>query len=137
MTEDDRVARRLADLRAFGAEARYVVGRGRDAYLGEGPEGTLLRNAGERVLIKVATVVEKLPERFKAEHEDVPWVAISRMRNLVAHHYDKVNDDVMWAALAVRVPEMLGALGLREPGTGHGSVHPGPASPMPPGTGPG
>lgn len=116
MSDDDRVARRLGDLRAFGAEARYVVERGRDAYLADGPEGALLRNAGERVLIKVATVVEKLPEAYKAEHQDVPWVAISRMRNLVAHHDDKVNDDVVWTARAVRVPGMLDALGLR--GTG-------------------
>lgn len=116
MTEDDRVARRLGDLRAFGAEARYVVARGRDAYLADSPEGALLRNAGERVLIKVATVVEKLPDAYKAAHGEVAWLAISRMRNLVAHHYDKVNDDVMWAALATRVPAMLDALGLGEPG---------------------
>lgn len=112
------MARRLGDLRAFGAEARYVVERGREAYLADTPEGALLRNAGERVLIKVATVVEKLPDAYKAEHADVPWVAISRMRNLVAHHDDKVNDDVMWAALAERVPGMLAALGLQEPGEG-------------------
>jgi len=109
---DDRLARRLADLRAFAAEARYVVDHGRAAYLADTPEGALLRNAGERVLIKVATVVEKLPDDYKAAHDDVAWVAVSRMRNLVAHHYDKVNDDVMWTALAVRVPGMLAALGL-------------------------
>ncbi|WP_431837246.1 HepT-like ribonuclease domain-containing protein [Cellulomonas sp. Y8] len=112
MTDQERVARRLTDLRTFGLEARYVVDRGRDAYLADTPEGRMLRNAGERVLIKVATVVEKLPESYKATHDEVPWVAVSRMRNLVAHHYDKVNDDVMWAALAVRVPAMLAALGL-------------------------
>lgn len=64
------------------------------------------------MLIKVATVVEKLPDEYKAVHGDVAWVAISRMRNLVAHHDDKVNDDLMWAALASRVPALLAALGL-------------------------
>ena len=114
MTEGDRISHRLGDLRSSRAEARYVVDRGREAYLADTPEGALLRNAGERVLITAATVVEKLPQAYKAQHDDVPWVAISRMRNLVAHHDDKVNDDVMWTALAVRVPDLLDALGLQE-----------------------
>lgn len=113
--DDDRVARRLDDLVTFAAEADYLVGRGRDAYRADTPEGAMLRNAGERVLIKVATVVEKLPEAYKEVHGDVEWVAISRMRNLVAYHDDKVNDDVMWAALASRVPRMLATLGLTAP----------------------
>ena len=75
----------------------------------------MLWNAGERVLIKVATVVEKLPEAYKEAHGVVEWVAISRMRNLIAHHDDKVNDDVMWAALTSRVPRMLATLGLTAP----------------------
>lgn len=116
-TEDDdaRVTHRLDDLVTFAREAAFVVGHGRDLYVSATPEGTLLRNAGERVLIKVATVVEKLPEAYKAQHPEVAWVAISRMRNLVAHHYDKVNDDVVWAALVDRVPAMVRTLGL-DPG---------------------
>lgn len=38
------------------------------------------------------------------------------MRNLVAHHYDKVNDDLMWAALAGRIQDLAEALRL-EPET--------------------
>jgi len=29
------------------------------------------------------------------------------MHNLVAHHYDKVNDDLMWQALTVRIPNLV------------------------------
>lgn len=49
-----------------------------------------------------------------ADGPDFDWTAISRMRNLVAHHDDKVNDDLMWEALAVRVPAMISALGGSE-----------------------
>lgn len=69
--DDGWVARRLDDLVTFAAEADYLVGRGRDAYLAD--------------------------------------------THLVARHHDKVNDDVMWAALASRVPRMLASLGLTEP----------------------
>lgn len=103
----DRIQRRLDDLVQIGAEAAYLVGKGRDAYLAGTMDGAILRNAGERILIKAATVAEKLPDGFKADHPDVDWSGISRMRNLVAHHYDKVNDDLLWKALKDRIPDLI------------------------------
>lgn len=105
--------RRLDDLAAFVDEADYLVARGEDAYLADSLEGRLLRNAGERILIKVATVVEKLPQEYKDARQEVPWVGISRMRNLVAHHDDKATDELMWQALKRRIPELAVTLGLR------------------------
>lgn len=104
---DDRIQRRLDDLHQIGAEAAYLVGKGREAYLADTLDGALLRNAGERILIKAATVAEKLPQRFKEDHSNVDWSGINRMRNLVAHHDDKVNDDLLWEALKVRIPALI------------------------------
>ena len=103
---DGRVERRLADLAEFVREAEYLTSKGREAYLADSMDGALLRNAGERILIKVATVAEKLPQAFKDTHPDVDWRGINRMRNLVAHHYDRVSHDLVWAALSVRIPEL-------------------------------
>ena len=72
----------------------------------------MLRNAGERILIKTAAVAEKLPDEFKAQHLGVDWTGINRMRNLVAHHCDKVNDDLLWQTLTVRIPKLVRELGL-------------------------
>lgn len=107
----DRVQQRLDDLARFGAEAGYLAEKGREAYLADTMNGAMLRNAGERILIKIATVAEKLPTEFKAQYPEVDWVGISRMRNLVAHHYDKVNDDLLWQALTVRIPNLIDELG--------------------------
>jgi uncharacterized protein with HEPN domain len=104
--QDDRLKRRLGDLTDFVQEAEYLTGKGREAYLEDSMDGALLRNAGERILIKVATVAEKLPQAFKDAHPDVDWKGINRMRNLVAHHYDRVSHDLVWAALSVRIPEL-------------------------------
>jgi uncharacterized protein with HEPN domain len=109
---EDRLRRRLDDLARFGAEAAYLADKGREAYLANTMEGAMLRNAGERILIKTATVAEKLPDEFKAQHPGVDWPGINRMRNLVAHHYDKVNDDLLWQALTVRVPNLVRELDL-------------------------
>lgn len=103
----ERVNRRLQDLCRIAQEAAYIAGHGEEVYLEDSMHGTLLRNAGERILIKVATVVEKLPSEFKSRFPEVDWIGIQRMRNLVAHHYDKVNDDLLWQALTVRVPSLV------------------------------
>lgn len=115
MTGSDNEARTrdwLDDLVGFGADASFLVEFGVEAYRADTPHGRLLRNAGERLLIKVATVVERLPDEYKREHADVDWVRITRMRNLVAHHYDKVNDDLMFVTLERDIPRLLEQLGL-------------------------
>lgn len=106
---DGRAERRLGDLADFVREAAYLTSKGREAYLADSMEGALLRNAGERILIKVATVAEKLPQAFKDEHPEVDWQGINRMRNLV-HHDDRVSHDLAWAALSVRIPELGSSL---------------------------
>ncbi|NLE96401.1 MAG: DUF86 domain-containing protein [Propionibacterium sp.] len=100
----------MSDLARFGEEAAHVVSKGRAAYLADDLDGALLRNAAERILIKVATVAEKLPDDFRAQHPEADWIGLTRMRNLVAHHYDKVNDDLIWRALSVRIVELVATL---------------------------
>lgn len=108
----ERVRRRLRELADFGADAAYTVDLGIGAYLDDSPQGRVLRNNGRHILIQVATVVEKLPATFKDACDDVDWVAIGRMRNFIAHHYDKVDDRLVFTALAYRIPNLLGRLGL-------------------------
>ena len=111
MTTDDKVARLLDDLTLIAQDAAHIVSLGEDAYLADDAQGRLLRNAGERIVIKVSTVVERLPEDFKAQHPDVEWIKIQRMRNLIAHHYDKVQADFVWATLRGRIPELVWKVG--------------------------
>jgi hypothetical protein len=48
-----------------------------------------------------------VPRRVQGTIPGFDWVGLSRMRNLVARYYDKVNDDLAWQALAVRVPSVV------------------------------
>ncbi len=111
VVSEDRLCDWLGDLAGFGADAAYLVGLGRESYVADTPQGRLLRNAGERLLIKVATIVERLPEDFKSRYPDVDWASINRMRNLVAHQYDKVNDDLMFVTLRRDIPTLIQRLG--------------------------
>ena len=113
--QDARIARRLRDLSDFGADAAYTVSLGLHSYLADTPHGRVLRNNGRHIVIQVATVAEKLPETFKDTRTGVDWVAIGRMRNLIAHHYDRVNDQLVFATLQRRVPDLMNHLGLTPP----------------------
>ncbi len=61
---------------------------------------------------QVATVVRKLAANVKAQHATADWGGIARMRKLVAHHDNKINDDLLWQALTVRIPNLIQELGL-------------------------
>jgi len=104
---EDRIAGWLDDLRTFAGQAAHITSHGREQYLQDTPQGMLLRAAGERVLIRVATVAERLPAEFKEAHPDIEWVRIARMRNLVAHQYQSVNDDLLWVTLSSDIPALV------------------------------
>lgn len=112
MNDLEKLERRLSDLTRFASDAAYTVSLGLDAYLEDSPMGRVLRNNGRHILIEIATVVERLPQSYKDRHDGVEWVRITRMRNLIAHHYDRVDDRLVFAALAQRVPDMVERLGL-------------------------
>jgi len=50
-------------------------------------------------------------DTMEAQHTYVDWVGIDRMRDLEAHG-DRVNDDLLWTGLTVRIPALLTELGL-------------------------
>lgn len=112
---DSRASGRVTtrDLVDFGADAAYTVSLGLDAFLADGPPGRVLRNNARHIVIQVATVVERLPDDFKRTYSDIDWVAIARMRNLISHHYDRVDDRLMFTTLQRRVPDLLDRLGLQ------------------------
>lgn len=110
--EDDRTRLRLQDLARMGRLVAGMVSKGEHAYLDDSLDGQILRAAGRAQIVEIATVAEKLPTTFKDRYPDIEWVKIQRMRNLVAHHHDKVVDDLVWETLRTRIPALLAALDL-------------------------
>ena len=110
--EHERIQRHLSDLARMGRLAAGIVSKGQDAYLEDSLDGQILRAAGREQVIEVATVLEKLPEAFKAQFPAIEWAKIQRMRNMVAHHYDPMQDDFVWETLRTRIPGLLRELGV-------------------------
>lgn len=102
----------------MGTIARGILAKGENAYYADTIDGGILRAAARQVIVQVSTVVERLPDDFKASHRDVLWTVIQRMRDEVVGHGDRVNDDFVRGSLEHDLPRLLDQLGLAtEPGS--------------------
>jgi len=62
-------------------DGQTIIDRGQDAYRSD----PLIRRAAKHVVTELAEKFERLPERFKHEHADVPRRAINGTRNSTLH----------------------------------------------------
>ena len=109
--EHERIQRHLSDLARMGRLAAGIVSKGQNAYLEDSLDGQILRAAGREQVVEVATVVERLPDSFKAQFPAIEWVKIQRMRNMVADA-GPMQDDFVWETLRARIPGLLRDLGV-------------------------
>lgn len=96
----DAVLETLRDLLAFTEAAARIAGRGKTAF----DNDETLRLAAEAVLHKIGEAVSRLPSSFVAAHPAVAWRSMKATRNVVAHAYERVDYDIIWRALAYRLP---------------------------------
>lgn len=98
--ESARVVRTLTDLVRFSDTAARLVARGKAEYDAD----ETLRLAAEAILHKLGEAVSRLPADVVAAYPDVAWRPMKATRNLVAHADDQVDHEILWNALAERLP---------------------------------
>jgi len=101
----DRVPGLLRDLQGMGESAARIVARGEGAFYDEVDD--TLRLATKALIIDVATVVAQLPRTFKQGHPTVPWHQISGLRNRLAHSYHDLSSEILWATVALAIPDLI------------------------------
>ena len=58
----------------------------------------------------IGEAARNLPDEVRSRAPDVPWRAIVRVRNILAHMYFGVDRDAVWDIIAHEVPALLTAL---------------------------
>lgn len=107
MTDEERAARLLKDLRERLRRMRWLAEQGEDAFFAVGDDGERNRGYGQMLVIQVSAIVnERLDADFRERYPRVPWQKIAGMRNRLAHEYDVVADEVVWSVLTVHGPAM-------------------------------
>ena len=70
----------------------------------------VLRLAVERAVEIIGEAARHVSAGFKRAHPEVPWHAITAQRHVLAHEYDVIDPDHMWALISKRLSELIGAL---------------------------
>ncbi|MEK0195891.1 DUF86 domain-containing protein [Microcoleus anatoxicus] len=61
-------------------------------------------------VIVMGEAVKRLSAEFRNQYSEVPWREIAGMRDILTHHYDRLNFDTLWDVIQADIPELLGLL---------------------------
>lgn len=63
----------------------------------------------------IGEAAKRLSASFRAAHPAIPWSVMARMRDVLIHHYDRVNLDEAWRVVTRDLPELRAGLVLLLP----------------------
>ena len=66
----------------------------------------MLQDALVRNIEVVGEAVKNLSQEIKDNHPDIAWSQIARMRDKIAHHYFRINLDVVWKTATGDLPSL-------------------------------
>jgi uncharacterized protein with HEPN domain len=89
-------------LAAAEAIRRFVQGCTFDAFAANEEK----RSAIERQVFIIGEAAARMPQALRREDAPVPWHAVIRLRNILAHGYWTVEDEEIWQVATVHVPAL-------------------------------
>jgi len=66
----------------------------------------MLRRAVERCVEIVSEASRGIPDEMKAAFPDQPWPEIASIGNLLRHHYERIDDLIMWKIATRSLPDL-------------------------------
>jgi uncharacterized protein with HEPN domain len=102
----------VADILEAADEVASLVAAGKSVW----DSDRVRRLAVERLLEIVGEAARALSEEARGGFPEVPWSDIVGLRTLLAHHYQRVDQDQVWVIATTAVPELAGRLREGEAG---------------------
>ena len=96
-------------LAAASRIGRFVAGIDRESFVND--EKT--RSAVLHELLVIGEACKRLSEAFRAANPEIPWRAMSGMRDKLIHAYDAVDLEEVWRTATVDVPSIAAKLRSR------------------------
>lgn len=69
-----------------------------------------LKLATERRIEIIGEAAGRVSQAFRDTHPDIPWRQIIAQRNVLAHEYGDIDDDLIWALVTTHVPKLIADL---------------------------
>lgn len=90
--------------------SRKIAGSLKDISLAEYQANETLKLATERRIEIIGEAASRVSQQFRDTHADIPWRKIIAQRNVLAHEYGDIDDDLIWALVELHVPKLIANL---------------------------
>lgn len=57
-------------------------------------------------IIQIGELVSRLDEDFIGNFPDIPWRQIKGLRNIYAHDYDIIDNNIIWETITEEIPDL-------------------------------
>lgn len=93
-------------LRHILAETAYLIQRSQSLSFEQFESDETLRRAYVRSLEVIGEAVKKLPAEFCAQHPEIEWRGMARMRDRLIHGYFGVDYSLVWDVAQHKIPAL-------------------------------
>jgi len=70
-------------------------------------ENKLYRKAVVMSILNLGELTKQLPLEYKRTHNNIPWKKIAGMRDIAAHGYHEMDDDIIWDVIKNYLPGLI------------------------------
>jgi uncharacterized protein with HEPN domain len=69
-------------------------------------QDSVYKNATALCVLQIGELTTHLSNEFKQTYTQIPWSQIKALRNVVAHHYGKIDDESLWETITYDIPKL-------------------------------
>ena len=66
----------------------------------------VFRNACSMPIMQIGELAKNLSEEFQNRNSEIPWPAIKGMRNIFAHDYHSMDEEMIWETSIHSIPKL-------------------------------
>lgn len=67
---------------------------------------SVYRNAAAMCVLQIGELSSRLSDEFKETHDQIPWVQIKALRNIMAHRYGSIDPEILWETIEEDIPTL-------------------------------
>ncbi|MHB8126575.1 MAG: HepT-like ribonuclease domain-containing protein [Desulfitobacteriaceae bacterium] len=67
---------------------------------------SVYKNATALCVLQIGELTSNLSNDFKETYIGMPWTQIKALRNVVAHSYGKIDDEILWETITSDIPRL-------------------------------
>lgn len=70
----------------------------------------MVRDAVVRRFEIMGEATKRLSSEFRERHKDVPWRQLAGFRDILIHHYERVDPEEVWKTISTSLPPLIESL---------------------------